>query len=685
MKIFFKILLVFISSINIILAQDDDSSPYVKGSVKLGLDLKNAGPNIEIKATQIIRRIGKKALEEVDYITTKTDKKGQYEFKIEYGKEYRVYCYKQNYIPVFYDIITTVPSNFKEPTFGPGTGAESIMLTEKELESTPLNAEYVKLYPFTVIILNTKDLDFKDDQLYIDQYKSGKYKDREWENEEKRMALVKKEEEQKQKVLKDVERKNRKHAISAKLTLKGNAALSKTKVFLFKENPSLNPSAQPIETAVTNAFGKFTFTQLQEDQNYFVGIEGVDETLAPNVKINNKHGHTALSQDSPTVVSLPNGKLGVISFTASKEFLSNFEVLSKTILVAGNVLLGDKDKLPLHDVKLLLKDATDKIIQTTRTNTLGGFAFSNVDPDQKYSIDVEHNSPSQIANKRVSIVNKAGQEVFSSLADANGKFKFEILTEDKFQLQLLETDDTELNISLKGKIYTNLKDKTPLKNSKIYLSSQVGKSLVNVTTDENGNFSFDNISADIAYLINLDENDPNLKTVTKVYLENEDGSWIREITKDNLNKFTFQLISSEVNKLHHIEIMDPWLDIIKNRSTATSIAEPIYFKAGDDRILNEAATVLDKVALIMRAKISLKIEVESHTDATGSDTFNMELSRKRAKSAVDYLVSKGVNPNNLKEIGYGETKLKNNCGNNVKCSEAEHTQNRRIEFKILSQ
>jgi len=209
--------------------------------------------------------------------------------------------------------------------------------------------------------------------------------------------------------------------------------------------------------------------------------------------------------------------------------------------------------------------------------------------------------------------------------------------------------------------------------------------LVNVTTDENGNFSFDNISADIAYLINLDENDPNLKTVTKVYLENEDGSWIREITKDNLNKFTFQLISSEVNKLHHIEIMDPWLDIIKNRSTATSIAEPIYFKAGDDRILNEAATVLDKVALIMRAKISLKIEVESHTDATGSDTFNMELSRKRAKSAVDYLVSKGVNPNNLKEIGYGETKLKNNCGNNVKCSEAEHTQNRRIEFKILSQ
>jgi outer membrane protein OmpA-like peptidoglycan-associated protein len=292
--------------------------------------------------------------------------------------------------------------------------------------------------------------------------------------------------------------------------------------------------------------------------------------------------------------------------------------------------------------------------------------------------------PSQIANKRVSILNKAGQEVYSSVADANGKFKFEILAEDKFQLQLLESDDTELNISLKGKIYTNLKEKTPLKNSKVYLSSQSGKLLVNASTDENGNFSFENISADIAYLINLDENDPKLKTVTKVYLENEDGTWVREITKDNLNKFTFQLLSLEVNRLNHIEIIDTWLDIIKNKSAASLIAEPIYFKAGEDRILDEAASILNKVLVIMKAKPSLKIEVGSHTDATGSDIFNMELSKKRAKAAVDYLVSKGANPNNLIGIGYGETKLKNNCGNNVKCSEAEHSQNRRIEFKILS-
>jgi outer membrane protein OmpA-like peptidoglycan-associated protein len=669
-----------------VIAQDKEP-PYIEGIVKINRTKKPA-QNIEVRITKAKLFPDSKMVEsEEEFALLKTDKKGVYRSNIEYGFIFVVYIKKEGYTSGYYIVDATLtPSNAKVPELENGAGQESFLYEYSEFQELelPLDTAYYQKFPNDYIKFSVQKDEFIGDENHRRLFMSKTYKDTAWEKEQKRLAAAKKAEEERLKAAKEQKRKNKKYAISAKLVLKGNTALSKVKVLLFKEDPALNPAVQPIESAVTNAFGKFTFTELKEDENYFLGIEGIDESIAPNIKVNNKHGNVVLAQTPPTVVSLTNGKFGIIGFTATKDFFNNFEVIGKTILVAGNLLLGDKDKLPLQDVKLLLKDATDKIVQTTRTNALGGFAFSNVDPNQKYKIDVEHNMPSQIANKRVSILNKAGQEVYSSVADANGKFKFEILAEDKFQLQLLESDDTELNISLKGKIYTNLKEKTPLKNSKVYLSSQSGKLLVNASTDENGNFSFENISADIAYLINLDENDPKLKTVTKVYLENEDGTWVREITKDNLNKFTFQLLSLEVNRLNHIEIIDTWLDIIKNKSAASLIAEPIYFKAGEDRILDEAASILNKVLVIMKAKPSLKIEVGSHTDATGSDIFNMELSKKRAKAAVDYLVSKGANPNNLIGIGYGETKLKNNCGNNVKCSEAEHSQNRRIEFKILS-
>ena len=79
----------------------------------------------------------------------------------------------------------------------------------------------------------------------------------------------------------------------------------------------------------------------------------------------------------------------------------------------------------------------------------------------------------------------------------------------------------------------------------------------------------------------------------------------------------------------------------------------------------------------------MNIELSSHTDSRSSDAFNLALSQKRAKAAVDYIISKGINKSRLKAVGYGETKLLNNCKNDAPCSEEEHAKNRRTEFKIV--
>jgi len=77
------------------------------------------------------------------------------------------------------------------------------------------------------------------------------------------------------------------------------------------------------------------------------------------------------------------------------------------------------------------------------------------------------------------------------------------------------------------------------------------------------------------------------------------------------------------------------------------------------------------------------IQFGAHTDARGGDGYNMWLSQKRASSTVRYLIGIGVDSKRITGKGFGESKLLNKCANGVKCTEAEHQQNRRTEFVVI--
>ncbi len=65
--------------------------------------------------------------------------------------------------------------------------------------------------------------------------------------------------------------------------------------------------------------------------------------------------------------------------------------------------------------------------------------------------------------------------------------------------------------------------------------------------------------------------------------------------------------------------------------------------------------ILDKVVEFLELNNNISIEINSHTDARGSDVYNLDLSQRRAKSCVDYLIEKGIDPKRLVPKGYGET------------------------------
>lgn len=110
--------------------------------------------------------------------------------------------------------------------------------------------------------------------------------------------------------------------------------------------------------------------------------------------------------------------------------------------------------------------------------------------------------------------------------------------------------------------------------------------------------------------------------------------------------------------------------------------QPIYFDFDKHNIRPDAEVELAKILNAMEAYPQLNIHIESHTDSRGNDDYNMQLSERRAKSTLEWLVSKGIDRNRLSAKGYGESQLINNCSNGVNCSGEEHQLNRRSMFII---
>lgn len=107
----------------------------------------------------------------------------------------------------------------------------------------------------------------------------------------------------------------------------------------------------------------------------------------------------------------------------------------------------------------------------------------------------------------------------------------------------------------------------------------------------------------------------------------------------------------------------------------------ILFDFDRHNIKPQAAFELDKLVELMKKNLDMVIKVEGHTDNRGSDAYNMNLSDKRAKSTVQYVISKGIAKDRISGKGFGESRPAVDCGGN--CTEAQHQQNRRSDFIVV--
>jgi outer membrane protein OmpA-like peptidoglycan-associated protein len=118
-------------------------------------------------------------------------------------------------------------------------------------------------------------------------------------------------------------------------------------------------------------------------------------------------------------------------------------------------------------------------------------------------------------------------------------------------------------------------------------------------------------------------------------------------------------------------------------SPAVAYLLHVYYDFDQSFLRDESKPELEKLYKLMTDNPNYIVEIASHTDARGSNSYNNRLSQRRAESVVKWLADKGIERDRLVPRGYGESMSANKCKGTVRCEEEEHQMNRRTEFRVL--
>jgi outer membrane protein OmpA-like peptidoglycan-associated protein len=200
---------------------------------------------------------------------------------------------------------------------------------------------------------------------------------------------------------------------------------------------------------------------------------------------------------------------------------------------------------------------------------------------------------------------------------------------------------------------------TPVSGETVELIGRDGKKIQEVTTGADGKFSMKLDSAAASYAVVADR--PGYFTARSAV-----STVGRKPSQDQL--------PNEMNDVT-IPVTLTLTKIVKNVAIRV---ENILYDYDKADIRPDAAAELDKLVETLNDNPKITIELSSHTDSRGKDAYNQTLSQKRAQSAVDYIISKGVDKSRITAKGYGEARPEIK---NAK-TEEEYQRNRRTEFKV---
>lgn len=226
-------------------------------------------------------------------------------------------------------------------------------------------------------------------------------------------------------------------------------------------------------------------------------------------------------------------------------------------------------------------------------------------------------------------------------------------SQDLSNLSVKESADCSLVLT---GIVTNVKNGEVIPNSFVQLFKR-GELISSTQTGEDASFSF-NLKCGNRY--NINARSENFTISSKIIYSSSKGEAKElELQLYPIKEFKFV----DTNKLIDLEY--------------------VSFETDGANIGIIASEQLNKVANVMKKYPDIRVSVDVHTDSKGETEYSQNITKERADIVVNFLIEKGIEADRIEANGFGDTQLVNHCAKDVKCSEAEHRANRRIDFVVM--
>lgn len=185
-------------------------------------------------------------------------------------------------------------------------------------------------------------------------------------------------------------------------------------------------------------------------------------------------------------------------------------------------------------------------------------------------------------------------------------------------------------------------------------------------------FEYDPVRITIEGLVMDKDEEPVKNAIIRIV--GNDGSNQKEVARDD-GSFSFALqrgvkyvmlagAKGYLNQKQEfasdstMEDANYWVEFILPSISKPSVVENIFYDYDKADLRPESKTALNELIAVLHDNPNVTIEMASHTDRWGSDAYNINLSERRAKSVVDYLVENGISRDRLQPHGYGKSRPK---------------------------
>lgn len=499
----------------------------------------------------------------------------------------------------------------------------------------------------------------------------------------------------------------------------------------------LGETGDIVDTIYTNNEGKFNYTKLGADNNYSFKPAVInddelkfDYTLEKPEK--NAIGGTIKYKELPlrstpvlvkdkngsitdTIYTDANGKFNYNKPKADEEY--TFEALTKgnnPDLVASSFSQIEKEEvrgifrykdLPLENKALVVYDETGFPIDTIYTDENGKFQYQKLKGESNYTMkpldeddinfedlimtlssdeDISNLENVQgtfkykslpLKNEGLVIIDENGFPIDTIFTDENGRFQYQKLKgETNYTMKPLNEEDINFDDLImtiligdgfadNEQITGDLKYKNqPLKSEALVVLNEKGLPIDTIYTDESGKFVYDKDKGEDNYTVQLlNDKDRDVVDVLMV-LNSADETTEKE-------KEDIAVIDDKDKKRdQENETILP-----KASNEAFSLSNVIYFNFDEFVLTPDDYAALDKI-ISSKGKIK-ELVLEGHADSLGTLETNMNFSKLRIESTVNYLVERGFNPEIIKRIPVGESQpVEDNA------TEAGRAKNRRVVY-----